>query len=42
MKEILWTLFNKTGDIRYYNLLVKLRSDENENRKYSRNNTNGD
>ena len=33
--EILWKLFNKTGNIKYYNLLKKIRSDEeNEKRNY--------
>jgi len=24
MKELLWSLFKKTGDLRYYNLLKKI------------------
>lgn len=25
-EEILWKLFQKTGDIKYYNLLIKIRN----------------
>ena len=32
MLDLLWKLFNKTGNIKYYNLLVKLRSEVNEKR----------
>ena len=30
MIDLLWKLFNKTGNIKYYNLLVKLRDEVNE------------
>ena len=43
MNEILWDLFKKTGNIKYYNLLQELkRSDDNENREGRRNSFNRD
>lgn len=34
MNEVIWNLFKKTGDIKYYILFknINKRSDENENR----------
>lgn len=41
MNSILWDLFKKTGNIKYYNLLQEIkRSDEYENRKSRRNSFN--
>lgn len=43
MNEILWDLFKKTGNIKYYNLLQEIkRSDDNENRENRRNSFNRD
>lgn len=43
MNEILWDLFKKTGNIKYYNLLQEIkRSDGNENRESRRNSFNRD
>ncbi|MBR3049551.1 MAG: YqzL family protein [Bacilli bacterium] len=43
MNEILWNLFKKTGNIKYYNLLQEIkRSDDNENRENRRNSFNRD
>lgn len=43
MNEILWDLFKKTGNIKYYNLLQEIRrSDDNENRESRRNSFNRD
>ena len=38
METILWNLFKKTGDIKYYLLLERVRSDEGD---IKRNNTFG-
>lgn len=37
--DILWKLFNKTGNIKYYNLMMKLKKwcYENDNRNIWRN-----
>lgn len=38
MKEILWNLFKKTGDYKYYIFLKEIEKEEkNENRKSNRN-----
>ena len=38
-KEILWNLFKKTGDIKYYNLMKQIKKKWlNDNRKFWRNN----
>lgn len=36
MEEILWKLFKKTGDIKYYLLIKELGSVKNENNKSRR------
>lgn len=38
MEEILWKMFKKTGDIKYYLFLKQLGSDTLESRKDRRNN----
>lgn len=39
-KDILWELFKKTGDIKYFNLLTELKKKWfNENREFWRNYT---
>ena len=38
MEEILWKLFKKTGDIKYYLMLKKAGCDNNENKKSRGNN----
>ena len=38
MEEILWKLFKKTGDIKYYLMLKKTGSGEYGNKKDRRNN----
>lgn len=36
MKDILWNLFNKTGNVNYYLLLNKVRErDVNKNKRYN-------
>ncbi len=43
MNEILWDLFKRTGNIKYYNLLQEIkRSDDNENRENRGNSFNRD
>jgi len=37
MEEILWRLFKKTGNIKYYLLIKKLGSENNEDNKNRRN-----
>lgn len=37
MKEILWEMFKKTGDIKYYLFIKRLGSVEDENIKNQRN-----
>ncbi len=37
MQEILWKLFKKTGDIKYYLMMKKTGSGSNENKKSRRN-----
>ncbi len=37
MEEILWELFKKTGDIKYYLLIKELGSVNDENKKDGRN-----
>lgn len=38
-KDILWDLFKKTGDIKYYNLMKQIKKKWlNDNRKFWRNN----